>query len=107
MTAPEIFRLVCYTIAVPAFLFLAFDEFHNRKYWIAIVFLSLSLLFAWYMIEITTIGQGLNTREYRVIGTPMIGTITVAASVMAGRVFFSTYHPYLKYWGRRIAQMFR
>ncbi len=36
------------------------------------------LLYVWYMVEITMASTGVNTREYRVIGTPMVVLVASA-----------------------------
>lgn len=91
MTYPEIARMVCYVIGAPAFALLAFDGFRQHTYWYALRDLAVSLLFSWYMIELTMIGKGINTRDYRIIGTPMIIVVTLVGIVLASRVIVGYY----------------
>ena len=79
MTHWEILRLGCYVISVPALFYLALHNGRNGSAWYALFFGSQALLFAWYVVEITIAATGVNTREYRVIGTPMVVLTTVAA----------------------------
>lgn len=50
---------------------------------IAVGFGALSALVLWYMVEIVLASTGVNTREYRVIGTPMIVVCTISVMVTA------------------------
>lgn len=91
MTHPEITRMLCYMIGAPAFLILALDGFRQNHPLHGIKDLGFSMLFLWYMVEITMISTGMNTREYRIIGTPMIVAVTMAAVVLAGRIILNYY----------------
>lgn len=86
MTIWEIVRMICYVIAAPALLYLALWLAHYRMHVAAVGLGALSALFVWYMIEITLASSGVNTREYRVIGTPMIVIITIAAVMLVAHV---------------------
>jgi hypothetical protein len=83
MTIWEILRMGCYTIAAPSLLYLALWMGRQRLYAQMCFYASLSLLFIWYMVEITIAATGINTREYRVIGTPMVVSATISAVWMA------------------------
>lgn len=86
MTAWEILRMICYTIAAPALLYLALWMARQHLYAQMCFYASLSLIFIWYMVEITLASTGINTREYRVIGTPMVVISTISAVWMAMNV---------------------
>ena len=86
MTHWEITRLVCYTIGAPAGLYVVFHLVRARAYSWAVLLGGLALLWVWYMVEITIASTGVNTREYRVIGTPMVIVSTIALMVMAYQV---------------------
>lgn len=78
MTHWEIVRLSCYVLSAPALLYLALHHAHARQFAYALFYGVLAMLFAWYVLEITIASTGINTREYRVIGTPMVMAITAA-----------------------------
>lgn len=86
MTIYEIIRMLCYTIAAPTLLYLTFVMARQRLYAQMCFYGSLMLLFVWYMFEITLASTGVNTREYRVVGTPMVIVSTVSAVWMAGKL---------------------
>ena len=44
-------------------------------------------VFVWYVVEITIAATGINTREYRVIGTPMVLVMTAAVVAIAGGIW--------------------
>ena len=102
MTLPEVTRLVCYFVGAPIFLILASDNFSNRKRVEGVRDLGISLVFLWYMIEITMISSGINTREYRVIGTPTIMAITAAGVLIAVPVIKSYFRGVKSRWGKRV-----
>ena len=83
MTVFELIRMACYLIAPIALLYKAFSLLHEKHYGGAWLRLFMLLLFAWYMVELTLLGQGIDTRDYRIIGTPMIIGITVVAVAQA------------------------
>lgn len=87
MTPAEIVRIACYAIAAPAFLYVGLSHLRTHDYAYGVLSISLSALFCWYMVEITIASTGVNTREYRNIGTPMIIGITASAVWMAWRLF--------------------
>lgn len=91
MTLPESIRLVCYFVGAPAFLVLASDNFINHRPLHGVKDLGISVLLLWYMIDITMVSTGVNTREYRIIGTPMIMTVTTAGAILAGKVLMAYY----------------
>ncbi len=86
MTFWEIVRMVCYVVGAPALLYLALWLTRHRLYVAALGVGALSALFVWYTVEITIAATGLNTREYRVIGTPMVLMITVSAVLLVAHV---------------------
>lgn len=71
--------MVCYTILAPGTLYLAMWMARQHLYAQMCFYGSMALLFIWYMVEITIASTGVNTREYRVIGTPMVVTATISA----------------------------
>lgn len=79
MTTWELTRLACYTVAAPVLLYLALSMARNRRYAQACFYLAVSLLFAWFLFEVTLIGAGVNTRELRFIATPLVIVITISA----------------------------
>lgn len=83
MTEFETFRFACYVVASLAMVYKALSMIHQRRYGGAFLRLFLTALFVWYMAEVTMIGQGVNTRDLRVIGTPMIMGITIVAVAQA------------------------
>lgn len=87
MTLPEIVRIICYVISAPTFLYVALGHIRRHDYVHGLMALFLSALFVWYMVEITLASSGINTREYRIIGTPMIIGITVCALWLAIDMF--------------------
>lgn len=91
MTSAEFIRIVCYMIGAPAFLILALDGFNHHRPLHGIKDLGFSMLFLWYMIEITLISTGVNTREYRIIGTPMIIAVTATGALLAGNILLGYY----------------
>jgi len=75
----EITRLVCYTVAAPLLLYIALRMARSRQLAYATFFVSISLLFMWYMVEVTLLSSGINTREYRIIATPLVVAATTAS----------------------------
>lgn len=86
MTIWEVVRMACYTIGAPAALFVALWLWRQRMRVAAVGVASLSVLFLWYMAEITLASTGIDTREYRVIGTPMIVIIALALVVIVAQI---------------------
>lgn len=78
--------MTCYVISAPFLLYLALWLWHHRMYMASAGVGALSALFVWYMIEITLASTGVNTREYRVIGTPMIVIITVSSVMLVAHI---------------------
>ena len=87
MTTFEILRMVCYAIAPLALLYKALALIHQRHYGGAWLRLFMLALFIWYMVELTMIGHGIDTRRYRIIGTPMIVGVTAVAVAQAWSVW--------------------
>ncbi len=83
MTLFELIRMACYVIAPLALLYKAQALLHEHHYGGAWLRLFMLTLFVWYLAELTMIGNGIDTREYRIIGTPMILGITVVAVAQA------------------------
>ncbi len=83
MTIWEITRMACYVVAAPSMLWLALFAMRHRMYAQMCLYGALAALFTWYMAEITIASTGINTREYRVIGTPMVVAIAVSALWLA------------------------
>ncbi|MBP8292611.1 MAG: hypothetical protein KAX65_07555 [Caldilineaceae bacterium] len=78
MTELEIFRMACYVISTIAAGRLFLKSWHERMMPATLLFGSLTLLYVWYIIEITIASTGVNTREYRAIGTPMVMLVASA-----------------------------
>lgn len=74
---------MCYVVAAPSMLWLALFAMRHRMYAQMCLYGALAALFTWYMAEITIASTGINTREYRVIGTPMVVAIAVSALWLA------------------------
>jgi hypothetical protein len=87
VTTSETIRFACYVIASLAMMYKALSMIHQRRYGGAFLRLFLTALFVWYMAEVTMIGQGINTRDLRIIGTPMIMGITIVAVAQAIEVW--------------------
>ncbi len=68
----ELTRLLCYTIAAPMLFYMALRMARSRQPAYALFFASISLLFVWYMVEVTLLSSGINTREYRPLATPLV-----------------------------------
>ncbi len=83
MTLYEYIRMICYVAAAPTLLGIALWLIHRRLRVVACGVCALSMLALWYMVEIALASTGINTREYRVIGTPMIVVGTISAIVTA------------------------
>lgn len=79
--------MVCYVVAPLVLLYKAQALMREHHYGGAWLRLFLLVLFVWYLIELTMIGQGIDTREYRVIGTPMIVGLTAVAVAQAWSVW--------------------
>lgn len=83
MTEAEILRMFCYVVASVAGMRLLLYHLRTGDYGHALLFGSMTALFTWYIVEITIASTGINTREYRVIGTPMVIAMTVALVKLA------------------------
>ncbi len=83
MTHWELTRLLCYTVTAPVLLYLALAMARNRLYAQACFYLAISLLFAWFLFEVTLIGAGVNTREIRFMATPIVFMAMVSVVWMA------------------------
>lgn len=83
MTAFETIRMACYVVSSIALFYKALAMMREHRYGGAGLRWFLVALFTWYIIEITLISQGINTRDYRIIGTPMIVGITAVAVAQA------------------------
>lgn len=81
MTAWEWLRMACYVIGAPLLIDWSLEELRNHNYPLAVFAGAFSLMLLWYMVEIAIASTGTNTREYRVIGTPMVVAFTVALVV--------------------------
>ena len=68
----ELTRLLCYTVAAPMLFYMALRMARSRQPAYALFFASISLLFVWYMVEVTLLSRGINTREYRPLATPLV-----------------------------------
>lgn len=83
MTPFEIIRMGCYVVSAIALMYKAQSMLHERHYGGAWLRFFLVALFTWYIVEITMVGRGIDTRDWRIIGTPMIIGITVVAVAQA------------------------
>ena len=86
MTIWEVIRMFCYVLMAPSLLYLALYNARTHNHWCALLYGSMALLFTWYVIEISLASTGVNTREYRIIGTPMILAMTAAVLGLVLRV---------------------
>lgn len=86
MTHWELTRLLCYTVAAPVLLYLALAMARNRLYAQACFYLAISLLFTWFLFEVTMIGAGVNTREMRFLATPFVVMAALSAVWMAANL---------------------
>lgn len=87
MTVFELVRLTCYVVASLALLYKSLALIHDAHYGGALLRLFLMVLFIWYMAELTMVGQGIDTRNYRIFGTPAILGITTVALAQAWSVW--------------------
>lgn len=71
--------MCCYAAGAPALLYLSLFAFRNRRVASGIFYLSISLLFCWYLFDLALISAGIEEREIRWIATP----ITIAAALSA------------------------
>lgn len=76
--------MACYVVAAPAALWFALFLARHRFYPWACFFGSWAMLSAWYVVEIAIASTGINTREYRIIGTPLVlvGTVSLVWMVL-------------------------
>ena len=76
--------MACYVVAAPAALWLALLLARHRFYSWACFFGSSAMLSTWYVVEIAIASTGINTREYRIIGTPLVlvGTMSLVWMVL-------------------------
>ena len=76
--------MACYVVAAPAALWLALLLARRRFYSWACFFGSSAMLSTWYVVEIAIASTGINTREYRIIGTPLVlvGTMSLVWMVL-------------------------
>lgn len=86
MTHWELLRLACYVVMAPALLYLTLYHARMRDVWLALLYGSMAVLVTWYVMEISLASTGVNTREYRVFGTPMVVGMTVAVLGLVQRV---------------------
>lgn len=77
--------MVCYAVAAPALLYVALFNLRNRMFAHGLFFMAISLLFCWYLFDITLIAAGVEERDMRWIATPL----TVLAAGAAVRMAFS------------------
>ena len=68
--------MVSYSLAAPALLYVAIFHLRNRMYASGLFYLAISLLFCWYLFDLTLVSAGVEERELRWVATPF----TVAAS---------------------------
>ncbi len=71
--------MVSYSLAAPALLYVAIFHLRNRMYASGLFYLAISLLFCWYLFDLTLVSAGVEERELRWVATPL----TVAAAVGA------------------------
>ncbi len=76
----ELTRMVCYSVAAPALLYVALFDLRNRMFASGIFYLAISLLFCWYLFDLTLVAAGVNEREIRWIATPI--TIVAAGAAL-------------------------
>lgn len=76
MTEWEIVRAFCYVILAPLLMRRALRMRRLGRKALGIFYGALGVLFAWYVVELALIAGGVNTREYRVLATPLILAIT-------------------------------
>lgn len=71
--------MVCYALAAPALLYVALFYLRNRQYAAGVFHLSISVLFCWYLFDLTLISAGVEERQMRWVATP----ITIVAALSA------------------------
>lgn len=75
--------MCCYAAGAPALLYLALFALRNRRVAAGLFYLSISLLFCWYLFDLTLISAGINEREIRWIATPLTVMAALSAVWMA------------------------
>lgn len=98
MSAWEITRLACYTISAPLLLWIALGMMRSRMHAQGLFLLSISLLFFWYMVDVTMVSNGTSTRETRDMATALVVMAT------SGVVWMSIKH---YQWQRRERRTWR
>lgn len=83
MTIWELIRLICYTISVPVLMWLALGLLRARTRALGLFILSICLLFAWYMVDVTLVSSGASTRETRNLATLLVIMATIGTIWMA------------------------
>ena len=83
MTWNEIVRLACYTIGAPLLLWMALGMMRSRMHAQGLFLLSISLLFVWYMVDVTMVSAGASTRETRNAATMLTVMATSGVVWMA------------------------
>lgn len=96
MTLFEVTRLACYTISAPLLLWIALGMIRSRMHAQGLFLLSISLLFFWYMVDVTMVSNGTSTRETRNTATALVVMAT------GGVVWMAIKHYQWQRRGRRI-----
>lgn len=79
----EWIRLLCYLCAMPACAYLSLRTAHRRDGTALLMWAGLTLMFSWYMVDLTLASAGTSSRETRNLATPLIvfatgGIVSVA-----------------------------
>ena len=88
----EWIRLLCYTGAAPAAIYLALRAVHRRDGMFALFWCALALLFAWYLLDLTMVSLGISSRETRNFATPITVFATggvVSLALLEARIQWS------------------
>lgn len=73
--------MVCYAVSAPALLYVALFYLRNRQFAAGVFHLAISLLFCWYLFDLTMISAGVEERHMRWIATPV--TVVAAGAAVA------------------------
>lgn len=85
MNGYEMTRMFCYAISAPTLLYLALALIRSHRYAQATFYLAISFLFAWFVFEAWLTSTGVNTREMRLLATPLVVVATGAIALMAAQ----------------------
>ncbi len=72
-------RIIAYAVAIPASCYLSFRLAHRGDKPLSMMFAGLTILFGWYLLDLTMVSVGMSSRETRNFATPI--TVFTAGSL--------------------------